>query len=375
MATRGYAASEVERVYARCRELFRQAGEPPRLFPALWGVWAFQVNSVRGAQRTASGLAAQLLRLARRAGDPALRLEADFAEGVSAFWLGKPASARRHLEHGSALYDPARHASLARLYGGHDPGVACRSLAAWILWLLGYPDQALERAREALALARELAHPFSEAFALAFVGWVHRFRREVPAAGEHAEVLIKLAAEQGFAWWAAAGTLLRGWVLAEEGRVDDGIATMREGLAVWRAAGAAVAVPYYLAWLAEACGKAGRVEESLALCDDALAMARKSGERVWHAEVYRVRGELLGRTAAAAAQAEGNLRQAATIARQQRARSLDLRAAVSLGRLWQRQGKRTRARQALAGVYGWFTEGFGTGDLRDAQTLLAELSP
>ena len=170
--------------------------------------------------------------------------------------------------------------------------MTCLSYAAWVLWFLGYPDQALKRSQEALALAAGLSHPFSLAFALGFAAVLHQLRREEQAAQERAEAVIALSTEQGFPFWLALGTILRGWALAEQGQGEEGIAQIRQGLAAYRATGAEIVRPYFLALLAEAYGKVGQAEEGLSVLAEALALVDKTGERFYEAELYRLKGEL-----------------------------------------------------------------------------------
>jgi len=212
MATMGYAASEVLHAYARARELCRQVGQDPQLFLVLRGLWVFYL--MRAEHKTALELGEELLRLAQSVQDPTLLLQAHMALGSTCFRIGELTQARGHLEDGIALYDPQQHRSLAFDYGD-DPGVICLSDASWLLWHLGYPDQALQRSHEALTLAQQLAHPFSLAFALLFAAVLHQLRREAKAAQERAEAAIALATEHGFVHWLAMGTTLRGWALAE----------------------------------------------------------------------------------------------------------------------------------------------------------------
>jgi predicted ATPase len=304
--------------------------------------------------------------------DPAVLLEAHRALGQTFCWLGAFPLARAHLEQGIALYDPQQHRSHAFLYG-RDPGVDCYSYAAWTLWLLEYPEQALKCDNEALTLAQQLSHPFSLAFALAFAGLLHTFCRERQVTQEQAEATMTLSTEQGFPHWLALGTFFRGWALAAQG--EEGTAQMRQGMAAWRAVGAELARPYYLALLAEACAKGGQTEEGLSLLAAALALVHKTGERFCEPELYRLKGELLlAQSTRQTVEAETCFHQALDIARRQEAKSWELRAAMSLSRLWQRQGKRDAARQLLAEVYGWFTEGFDTADLQEAKALLEELT-
>jgi adenylate cyclase len=309
--------------------------------------------------------------------------------GQTLYWLGELTQARTHLEHGITLYDPQQHRASAFLYG-QDPGVGLRNFASLILWSLGYPEQAVGRLNEAVALAHEVSHPFSLAFALAFATWLHHYRREGPATQARAERAMALCREQGFAFFLAQQTALWGWALAEQGHVEEGMAQMRQGIAAYKevfgrqATGGEGERPYLLALLADAYGKVGQTQEGLRVLDEALRAAQKCV--VWDGELYRIKGELLwtqtamrhsGRSTAAAApmvaEVETCFRQALDITRRQQAKSLELRAATSLARLWQQQGKRREAHELLASVYGWFTEGFDTADLQEAKALLEEL--
>jgi TOMM system kinase/cyclase fusion protein len=372
MATKGWAAPEAGKAYARAYALCRQLGEIPQLFAVLKGLRVFY--HLRGEFQTARELGEQCLSLAQRQHDPALLLEAHRALAPTLYCLGELASARAHLEEGMALYDPQQHRAHAFLYG-EDPGVGCRSYAAWVLWELGHPDQALQQSHEALTRARELAHPHSLAYALFYGAVLHQFRREGQAAHERAETLMVLSAEQGFALWGARGTILRGWTLALQGQGVEGIAQMRTGLAGYTTTGATLLQPYWLALLAEAYGIAGRTEEGLRALAGALAAVHRTGERFYEAELYRLKGELLlTRSADDQAAATTCFQHALAVARRQQAKSLELRAAMSLSRLWQQQGKRDAAHELLAPIYGWFTEGFDTADLKEAKALLEELS-
>jgi len=256
--------------------------------------------------------------------------------------------------------------------------VLCLSYASWVLWLLGYPDQALRRSHEALALAQELSHPFSMAFALCFTARLHQYRREAQAARERAQAAITLSTDQEFPFWVAQGTILRGWASAALGQSEEGIAQLRQGMTTYRAAGAELSVPYWLALLAEAGGHGGQEKEGLPVLAEALAMAHRSGEQVYEAELYRLKGELTLQSKVQGPQstveeAEECFLKAVEIARRQKAKSLELRAVMSLARLWQQEGKRDEAWEMLAEIYGWFTEGFDTTDLQEAKTLLEEL--
>ena len=248
--TKGHAAPEVEHAYTQAHALCQQVGETPELVPVLFGLWRFY--NARPQLHTARELGETLLRLAQRAHDPALAVLAHYALGVTWFWLGALPAARQHLEEGIARYTPdQRRAPVFRM--GQDPGVGCRAYAARTLWLLGYPEQALARLHEALALAHELSHPYSLAWARCWAAMVSQFRRDVPAVHEHAEAAVALSTEQGFPLWAAMGTILRGWALAMQGQGEEGMAQVRQGIAAWRATGAALFVPYLCTVLAEVC--------------------------------------------------------------------------------------------------------------------------
>jgi predicted ATPase len=282
--------------------------------------------------------------------------------------------AKEHLEMAISLYDRERHRPLALRYG-LDAGVNCLSYAAWTLWHLGYPEQALKRGNEALALAQGLSHPFSLAFAEIWVGVVRQFRGEVHAAKETAESLIALSAERGFPNVLSFATGLRGWAIAKQGRNEDGIALIQEGLTASRAIRAELVRPYFLCLLAEACRETGRLDDGLSVLTEALAAADEHENRSYEAEMHRLKGELLLRQDQSnAPEAQRCFERAIEIARNQSAKSWELRATISLARLLRDTGRRDKARTMLADIYGWFTEGFDTADLKDAKALLDQLS-
>jgi class 3 adenylate cyclase/predicted ATPase len=373
VATRGWAAPEVEGAYTRARVLCQQVGETPQLFPVLRGLHTFY--ALRAELGTAQELGEQCLTLAQRVEEPALLLEAHQLLGVTLFFSGEIIPARTHFEQGIALYNPQQHHSHAFLYGGGDPGVACLSYAAWILWLLGYPDRALMRSHEAFTLAQELSHPLSLGFALTFAAYLHHFRRDEQVVRERAEATIALSTEQEFALFLAWGTILRGGALASQDQEEEGMAQIRQGMTAMRNTGQELARPWCLAQLAEACGMLGQIEEGLTALAEALAQVDITGERWCESELHRLKGELLlSWSADRQTKAEACFLQALDIASSQQAKSLELRAATSLARLWQKQGKRKEARELLAPIYNWFSEGFDTADLKDAKALLEELA-
>jgi len=369
MATRGQTDPEVERVYARARELCQKVGETPQLFPALGGLHRFYF--ARGELQTARELGEQFLRLAGRQDDPALRLTGHWLLGTPLVWLGEVAEARMHFEQSIALYDPQQHRSLAFRYG-LDPGSASQGYLAYTRWALGYPDQSVQWSQRALALAQEVAHPFSLAYILFIAASLHCLRREGQAAYDWTEALLALSREHGFSIWSLLGTAMRGYALVLLGRGEEGIAQMHHRQDAWRAT---IVGPLYLLWLAEACGKTGQLETGLMLSAEAREAMEATGHRLLEAEAYRLQGELLlARPDAGLVDVETRFRHALEMARRQGTKALELRAATSLARLWQRQGRRAEACQLLADIYGWFTEGFDTADLQEARALLEGLS-
>jgi predicted ATPase len=372
IATKGWIDTEVELTYSRAQTLCSEVGETPQLFPVLWGLWYFSI--ARPDLQAARDLGDRLLNLAQRAGDPALLLQAHHALGPTSFLTGDWASARAHLEQGVALYDRQQHRAHALLYGGHDPGVCCLCNVAWCLWMMGYPEQALRRSQESLTLARELAHPTTLAHAQVTVGMLHQFRRDRPETQNLSESLTRLSAEHGLPTYLAGGSLLHGWALAEGGRGEEGIAQIRQGLAD-SASSALYWRPYFGILLADAYGKVGKPEEGLDALAKALWQLTETGMGFYEPEMHRVQGELLlARAHEDSTDAEACFRQAIASARGQGARSLELRAVLSLGRLYCQQDKKDEARRMLAEIFGWFTEGFDTADLQEAKALLQAVS-
>jgi class 3 adenylate cyclase/predicted ATPase len=369
--TKGHTAPEVEHAYTQAYALCQQVGETPELVPVLFGLWRFYF--VRSQLHTARERGETLLRLAQGGHDPALAVIAHYALGLTWFGLGALPAARQHLEAAIARYTPdQRRAPVFRM--GVDLGVSCRAFAALTLWLLGYPEQALARRHDAVALAHELLHPYSLAYARCLAAFVSQFRRDVLAVHEQAEAAVALATEQSFPQWAPWGTSARGWALAMQGQGEEGVAQIRQGIAGCRATGAALYVPYFYTVLADVCDHLGHPADGLQALAEAHTLVEQHDERWWEAEVARLRGVLLLKHPwTPPAEAETCFRQALDVARRQEAKSLELRATMSLARLWQQQGKRAEAHALLAPVYHWFTEGFDTADLQEAKSLLEEL--
>jgi adenylate cyclase len=366
-ATKGYGAAVVEQTYLRSRELCREMGDPPELFPALRGLAAFYVGRAR--YQTALELGELLLGLAQRTDSDAQCLEAHLSLGAALYFCGDFASALPHIEQVISRYDPARHRAHAALYG-QDPSVLALGFKAVILWFLGYPSQALSADQLALTRAQEMAHRFSQALALCMSAYLHLMRREAQAAESQADATLALASEYEFAYLAAEALIYRGWALTQQSNEKDGIALIREGLAAFDATGAVAGKTAYLAILAEASARCGQDRSARKALDEAFTLADQIGENLCGAELHRLRGELLLRQRGAASAAECCFARALDIANRQGARSLQLRAAVSLARLRRDQGKPNDACELLKPMYGCFTEGFETLDLREARELL-----
>jgi predicted ATPase len=370
-ATKGSAAPEVEQTYTRARALCGQVGDTPRLFPVLRGLANVYFN--RGVLSTARELGEQLVGLAQRAVVPTHLLDAHASLAIIVFSMGDYAAAQMHCEQGMALLDPTAQRAQALHYGGAS-GVTCLVIAALTRWCLGYPAQAARRSQEALAQAQALARPYSLAFAEHYAASLYHRCRDAPAVQAHAEALLALATAQGFPLWVGTGTFWHGWGLAMQGQDAAGLAQMHQGMAGALATGLTLARPRHLALLAEVLGHTGQVEAGLRLLAEALAEIEASGQGDLLAEAYRLQGVLLLQQAVPdTAQAEACFQQALTIARRQQAKSWELRAAMSLSRLWQ-QGKRAEAYELLAPIYHWFTEGFDTADLQEAKALLEALA-
>jgi predicted ATPase len=375
VATQGFASPDVEATYVRARALCLQAEDASALFPVLYGLW--NVCLLRCEFPRCNDLAAQMFALAQGRPEPVWLLQGYNVMQQPLLHVGDFTAARCLQEKCLALYDPHQHRTLTAVYG-EDPGVGCMAYGAVTLWCLGYPEQALQSMQAARRLADELSNPFDRARALYFGAFTSLCRREARRVEELAGALTELCREQGFALLAAGAMILRGWSLAGQGQLDAGIRAMREGLAGWQATGALSHRPYHLALLAEALARHGQAQAGWTALVEASALCSSSGERFLEAELHRLRGELLlagaegGQPAWGAAQA--CFRTALELSRTQQARSLELRAAMSLGRLYRQQGRPTEARPLLAEISAWFTEGFDLPDLQEARTLLESVS-
>jgi adenylate cyclase len=376
-SVQGQSAPEVGRTYERALELCEQVDDRQQRFGALVGLRRF--HFVRGELQVARELAEQMLTLGRQANDPFLLAFSHLAMGATLYWLGEFPQAQAYCEQGITLHASQRRRAQASLYGV-DIGISFQLYIALATWHQGRPDRALETGQGALAQARELSHPMTLVYAHHLAGMLYQLRREARAVRELAEKMLELSREHEFAFYETAGLTLRGWALAAaepqhraQAEVEQGIGQIREGIAGWRAMEATVMLPYSLAYLAEACAREGKVQEGLDALAEALAIVGTTGCRTWEAELRRLKGELLW-AKGDKAQAKVCFQQAIEISRRQQARSWELRAATSLGRLWQKRGKRKDAEDLLQRAYDGFTEGLDTTDLKEAKALLDALA-
>lgn len=367
---RGMSAPEVEAAYRRAEALARIVGELPELFPARWGWWAFQFSI--SAQRAALAIGHELLDLAMKRQDPALILQAHHALWTSSFTAGDFPAALAHCEQGAAIYRPETHHAQLYVYGGHDAGICGLLFAGPAQWLLGYPDQALATARMAFDLSKQFTHPAALAQPMYWAAILHQLRRDAPAVRPQVAAARQLSQQHAMPGWQGWDVCLLGWAEGVDGDETAGIEMLRQGLDEMQARRGLLLHAYFLTLLAEVYGRAGQLDRGLQALDAALAEAEQTGERWWAAEMHRGRGDLLREQGDDRAAEQAYLR-AIEIARGQQARSLELRATTALCRLWARQGKNTPAHQLLSEIYGWFTEGFATHDLRAAKELLQQL--
>jgi predicted ATPase len=368
MAAKGYAVPEVGENYTRAHVLCQQVGNLRQRCQALQGLYRFHL--IHAQLHLAGELSQEFLRLAPHQPDVTLVRDAYMDLGLIAFYRGDPVTARSHLEQSLRLCDTPQLSTLL-FPQRYESGVRHGFYGTMALWLLGYADQAQQWNQEALAHARQGEHTPSLASAHLFAAILAQHCRDVAATQAYAEAMIALATAQDFEHRVAQGRIMRGWALAMQGDAATGVAHLQQGWDAVQRTGQKLYHPYHLALLAEVYGEAGQLEAGLTVLDEALTLVEATEERWWKAELHRLKGALLlRRSLADAGQAEACFQQALDVARRQQARALELRAALSLSRLWQQQGKREQGRQLLTEVYGWFTEGFGTPDLQEARIWL-----
>jgi DNA-binding SARP family transcriptional activator/predicted ATPase len=365
----GYGAPNVRATYHRVRALCQRLNRP--LSPPLLRIMAI-IALVWPELPQAYKLAEQLLHHAQEERDLVSHVEAHYLLGVVSFWQGQLIPAREHLEEAIDGYDPRRHLAHVSLYG-QDPKAVCLSRLALVLWHLGYPDRAEQMCQRALSFAGQLSHPFSLAYVHAFAAWLNNDCRNLQATQEYAANTVSLSRAQGLEWWQAIGTILGGWILSERDEPMKGIVQIQQGIAEYRATKQDLYLPYSLALLAQAYAKVGKIEQGLKALAEALRFTKTNGMHFWEAEIYGLQGELLLAKGAPEDGVELCFHQALEVAQRQQAKILELRAAMRLSRLWQKQGKQAEAHRLLAGIYNWFSEGFDTPDLVEAKALLDSL--
>jgi DNA-binding winged helix-turn-helix (wHTH) protein/predicted ATPase len=385
MAANGYASAEVKTEFDRALQLCRQLPQSSELFPVLFGLWGFHL--VRGEYRQARDIAEELEHIAQRQADSGLLVEAYGALGVTLFYLGELQPAHRCFQKSLDQYDPARHSAHAAAYG-QDPRVACLAWQSQVLWLLGEHERGWQDSHKAVQHARGLSHPFSEAFSLFVLALLSQFRGESAQCQAYAEENLHLCEGQEFPFWRGPADILLGWALCQRGNQKEGLQRLEEGISNRRTMGAVFPRPYFVALLGEAYSELGREQQAREAIASALATIETTGERWCEAEVYRLKGEMLLRSVAPArktktkstsgatqrtteAEAEMCFQKALEIARAQGATSWELRATLSLARLWRQHGKEAHAcrllQQALASFPNPEEQ---TRDLQEARLLL-----
>jgi len=373
IAVRGYGAPEVGPILQRARELCQRIGDQQQLFGIMLGTWEWRL--VRGDLRVAVDLAAEGMAFAQSANDPGMLMEGLFMPGATHFYRGQFAEVRKYCETALAAHDDRERTKFWSAYTGHNAAVTHRCYLALTLWHQGYPDQALKVDRETRALARSIGHMFSIGHALDFAAFLHLYCRLGAEAQAAAEEELALGTEQGFQLWRAVGTLHKGAGLLLQGRHAEALPLLQKGYSALQATGTGVRVPSYLAILGDAYTRSARFEEAHRALDEGVAVAVKNDERCHEAELHRLKGELLvAESPDQIAAAEECFRCAIETARRQESKGWELRATLSLARHWERQNRRRDAHAALAAIYGTFTEGFTTPDLKDAAALLKSLA-
>ncbi len=380
IATGGYSSAEAGQIYTRarqlCKELSERLGDARRvasqMIPVLLELGAFYGHQAQ--YQTAREIYDQSFALAQASGDPEAMMLAHWGPGYLLVSVGEFSSAISHLERALEAYKAHKHEQQMTIFT-LAMDVSCLSWLSWALYFLGYPDQALQRSDEAVAVARQLSHPFSLAVALATASILHSYILDVDGMQELAEEAIEICREKRFFFWLGVASAFRGLALAWRGEYDEGISQMREGDQIWCSTGAIIGQSAYLIVLAEVLGNMGQAVEGMGVLEEAIEMVDRSGEMYYAAELYRIKGDLILKLSDEnQAEAEACFREAIEVARKQQAKSLELRAATSLSGLLSRQGRRDEARKLLMDICGWFTEGFQTQDYKSASSLLEELS-
>ena len=365
IATMGYGAREVKETYTRAKELCDRVGEKRDRFPVLRGLWNSYLFAAEMGEAHERG--EELMGLAEDIGDSGLVVEAHRVMGTVSFMMGDFESARSYMERGIGVYDPDKHGDLAYVYGAH-PSVVCRLYAAKALWMLGYPVTAHAAMDKALSDVEALSHDHTKAFALCYQAALAQYERDVPLVREIAEATIAVATEHNIRQWLSMGMILSGWALAIGGEGDDGLARLQEGLVDWRQE-ELLFVPYFLGLKAEVLDTIERTSEGLDTLTKAIELSEQGDQKFCLSELHRLQGTLLLRENRTE-DAEKSLKRALDVARQQKAKSLELRAGICLARIWINSNREKEAVEVLTEVHDWFTEGIDSFDLKEAENLL-----
>ena len=372
MNMKGSAAPEVGEIYSRARDLCDRLGQPDQLFPALWGLWLH--NHMAGQSKIALSLAHEAIALAESLSNEDFVLQAHHAAWTSQQHLGDFVAVVSHADRGLELYDVERHQRHTFTYGGHDPGICAATQGAIASWFLGYPEQAEKRAEKGLELAPKVPHTFTTAHALATIAQLRLLRREPERALQILDDLILFSEEHTLTLWWANGQILQSWALSQMGRAAEVLGDLREGIRIRRAAGSRVRLSLHLAALAHALAQAGETGDAQAVIAEALAEVETTDERTWESVIHWMKGQILGAQSVADLDgAAACYERARSIAKRQSAKSMELRAAMSLAELREKDGLDDEARDLVAPIYAWFTEGFETPDLKEAKRLLDRL--
>ena len=376
MSAKGYAAPEVQETQARARVLCQRAEATPKIFPVIRSLISF--HQVRAEPQVAYELGEQLFSLLEHVDDTLARVQAHYGHGATLFNLGKLSESNAQMKQSLTLYDPGQHKEHIVMYGGYDPGVACRNWLAMNTWLLGYPDQAQEWMADGLKLAQELGHPYTLSWTLYIDSVISQFLHDWPSAQSKSEAALAICQEHDFPYISSMCTIHRGWARIEQGDTEEGVAELRHGLALHEATGAAIIRPLYKGMLAATQARGGQFTEAFALAEEAMAEMEATNQYLHAADLCRLKGMLLlfhpdqgGDTS----EAEACFQRGLEVARQQETKSVELQVAMALGRVWHNQGKIEEAQELVAPVYDWFTEGFETKELQDAKAFLDELGP
>jgi len=365
MMAKGTARPEVEAIYIRAVTL--DAGESsPERFKALWGLYYYLMTS--GRLDEAARRADELISLAQRLGADDLVIEAHHAKWTTSLWLGDLAATHANCQQGILQYDSRRHHGLAFTFSGHDPGVCAHTIEAISCIVSGFPDRAMELVRQGITLAQDLSHPYSLALAMRHWAIVLQIARQGSSCRNLATELISLSEEHDFPAMLGYGTFFSGWATADAGQINEGIALMEQGLPLVASTGRGVTRPYMLGILACAKADLGDLAEARGLVDEALHGTELTGERWWEAELHHIKGRLATANGEHD-ESETHFQRSIAVSRRQGAKMLELRTSTSLARFWRDQGKHVEARDLLVPIYGWFTEGFDTPDLKEAKAL------